>query len=297
MTADSAGTFLYGSDFDAGAVRAYAIQASTGELTEIDGSPFSSPLLMGNGGPIAVSPDGKFVFFSDSIGDITTFSTANGALSPGASVLQDMNQPNQFAVDPSGSFLYVANLSDFDQAQFSVFAIAPTTAVLTPASGSPFLFQGNSGPFGIVVHPSGNFLYSTLSNAAGVDALAVNRTTGSLALVQGSPWTTWFAPENLAMDPSGKFLYVDVAGVGSLVAFTVDPTTGALTQSGSYDANGKLAIDPSGKFLYVSEFLGLNMGQIVAFQIDQSTGALSPVPGSPFMAGADPGALAIVQLH
>jgi 6-phosphogluconolactonase len=283
MAVDPGEQFLYASDFDSGGVRVYSIAPTTGALTEVAGSPFFSPNLTGNGGPVSVSVDGKLVFFSDATGDVTTFFASAGVLTPSATSITDMNQPNQFAVDLAGQFLYVADLSDFGQAQFSVFSINHATGALTPASGSPFLFQSNSGTYGIALSPAANFLYASLSNAAGVDALSVNTNNGSLALVAGSPWQAQFAPKSLAIDPKGRFLYVAVTGVGSIFAFTINSTTGALSQVGTYSGEGNLAVDPSGKFLYASYNPAINTGEISAYQIDQTSGALSPVPGSPFM--------------
>lgn len=141
MAVDPARQYLYGSDFDSGGVRVYAIAPTTGALTEVTGSPFFSSYVRGNGGPVSVSPDGKLVFFSGGTGEITTFSASAGVLTPSATSITDLNQANQFAVDPAGQFLYVADLSDFSEAQFSVFSINHTTGALTPAADFAISFS------------------------------------------------------------------------------------------------------------------------------------------------------------
>jgi 6-phosphogluconolactonase len=293
MRTDPTGNFLFASDFDAGAVRAYSVNGTTGALTEINGSPFTSPQTMGNGGPLAVSPDGKFLFFADASGDITTFSISAGMLTPTGTSVQDGNQPYQFAVDPSGKFLYVSNHSDFGVGdQFSVFAIDSATGALSAVAGSPFHFQSNSDPSGITIRSDGNFVYSALSNSAGVEGLAVDRATGALTLISGSPWGTGQIPEQVAITPSGKYLYVSTLGVGAIHPFSVDQSSGALTALPAVTGGNptQMIIDRGGTFLYSSY---PNFHQIAIYPIEQATGAL----GQPVMisAGTGPGALAIVQ--
>lgn len=295
MIVDPSGKFLYATDFDAGGVRSFSINSSTGALTETVGSPFKSPLVFGNGGPLAVSPDGRFLFFSDASGDITTFTVSAGSLTPTAAVMQDMNQPNQFAVDPAGKFLYVANLSDTSTGdQFSVFAIDAATGALSTVAGSPFHFQSNSEPFGIVVHPNGNFVYSSLSNSSGLEAMSADRGSGMLALLPNSPLNTGLIPEQVAITPSGNFLYVCTHGLGSIVPFSVNPTTGALTQLVANTGGNptQIAFDPAGKFLF-TPYPGLH--EVAIYPIDQASGnALQPAL---VQAGAVTGAIALVKLR
>jgi hypothetical protein len=65
LKADATSTFLYAADFDAGNIAAYSINSSTGALATVNGSPFSSSSQFGNGGPLAVSANGKFLFSSE----------------------------------------------------------------------------------------------------------------------------------------------------------------------------------------------------------------------------------------
>jgi 6-phosphogluconolactonase (cycloisomerase 2 family) len=295
MKVDPSNTFLYASDFDSGKVRAYSIDSTSGSLAEVNGSPFGSSLTSGNGGPLAISPNGKFLFFSDSVGNLATFSISSGTLTPGTGG-QDNNQPFDFAVDPLNRYLYVANQSDSSGGDFSVFSIDASSGGITPISGSPFTFQDNSGPFAIAVHPNGRFIYSTLSNTQDVAGLTVDTSTGVLSKIAGSPFNTGILiPKGIAMHPSGKFLYVSAEGVSSIIIFNIDPTTGALSKLTSFTVGVvQLAIDPSGNFLYAASPA---FDEVFAYKIDQGNGNLTAVPGSPFSAGVVSGALAIVNLQ
>jgi 6-phosphogluconolactonase len=295
LRSDPSGAFLYGS---ADGVRIYSVNSSTGALTEVAGSPFRAPQVGADGGPIAVSPNGKFLFYSDHLGNITTFSISAGTLAPNGIVVEDDNQPYHFAVDPAGSFLYVANHSDFspEGSQFSVFAIDQSSGALSPVPGSPFGFEngsGGSGPAGIAIHPNGNFLYSTLSNVAGLEGMSVARSTGALSLTPGSPWnTTGQIPNFVSITPSGNFLYVSGTGPGAIQAFSIAPSGGGLTAVGTYQGAGtEIVFDSAGKFLYT---VYPAFHEVAMSAIDQTTGALSQPVVVP--AGADPGAIAVIHL-
>jgi hypothetical protein len=53
-------------------------------------------------------------------------------------------------------------------------------------------------------------------------------------------------------------------------------------------------VDPSGKFAYVGD---INDSSVWAYTIDNTTGALSPVTGSPFLAGSFPSSVAIAVVN
>jgi 6-phosphogluconolactonase len=296
MHIDPTGKFLYASDFDLGAVHVYSINPSTGAITEITGSPFTASQAPGNGGPLAASPDGKFVFYSNAFGAVATFTVSSGVLTPTANVVNVPGQPSAMVVDPTSKFLYLANHADYfvGAGQFSVFAIDATTGGLTQVPGSPFSFQTNSEPSGIVMNSSGNFLYTALSNSSAVGGVSVNTTTGALTLISGAPWATGsFLPDYIAIAPSGAFLYVSQQGSGGVNAFSIDQTSGALTLVQTLDGGNpsQIVVSPSGKFLYASDtaFHGVS-----TYAIDQSSGNLGQPSDVP--AGDDPGAIAIVQL-
>jgi len=297
MQVDPTGKFLYASDFGMGAVRVYSINSATGALTEVAGSPFTSSQVTGNGGPLAASPDGKFLFYSNAFGDIATFAVSSGVLTATGAVANDSGQPSQMVVDRAGKFLYVANHADYVVGgQFSVFAIDSTTGTLTEISGSPFSYQSNAEPSGIAMHPSGNFLYTALSNSAGVDGISVNTGTGALTLIAGAPWSTGsILPYSVAMAPTGAFLYVSQEGIGGVNAYKIDQTTGALTLVQTLDGGGPLQIvvSPTGRFLYASD--RGPVGQVSSYQIDETSGTLGQPVAVP--AGDDPAAIAIVQLQ
>jgi YVTN family beta-propeller protein len=100
------------------------------------------------------------------------------------------------------------------------------------------------------------------------------------------------------VDPTGKFAYVTNSGSATVSGYAIEPTAGALTPiKGSPFAAGSrpvsVAVDPTAKFVYVTNaYAGMGSGNVSAYSIG-SDGALTPIPGSPFVAGSSPRSVAV----
>jgi len=114
LRAQNAGFVYVASLGEPGNVSAYAIDATTGALTPVSGSPFPAGL---NSRSVAVDPTGHFAYvvngssaldFSGSI-SAYTIDPETGALTqvPGSPVPVG-GQPSSVAADPTGEFVYVA---------------------------------------------------------------------------------------------------------------------------------------------------------------------------------------------
>ena len=82
MAVDPGGKFLYVANRLSDSISAYAIDARTGVLSEMSGSPFAT-----GGGPYSISTDisGKFVYVTNGLSDDVSAYTMNastGALTP-----------------------------------------------------------------------------------------------------------------------------------------------------------------------------------------------------------------------
>jgi len=226
-----AGPFLYVAD--AGKIDALQVDNGTGTLTAVPGSPFTS----GTNPYLAVDPMNHFVFAADedppgSVGAFT-INASTGALTtvPGSPFLISSNssgslQPGQIAVDPKGSFVYVAIPST---SQIAAFSISPSSGVLTPVPGSPF--AAGSGAFAVtILDNSGgkDLLYLSNRSAGTVSGYNIDPATGVLSAVAGSPFP--IAADNLVSDSLGH-LYA--SGTSGMMVFSINPSTGALIQIGS----------------------------------------------------------------
>jgi 6-phosphogluconolactonase len=251
-------TLLYATDMNAGTVVGFEYDSASGTLTPVPGSPFPA----GNT-PVHAVQNGIFLYVSnlnDSAGGISAYAIQqNGALTsiPGSPFPTGApgSFPGPSAAVIVNSFLYVA-LAGTTTAnnQIAAFAINPTTGILTPVSGSPFV-TGNA-PSDIADVPvtlgAQGFLYTSNLQDDTISAFTADDGTGVLTPVSGSP-------------------YAAGTSIGGVVASLTD------TNSGNF-------------FLYASD---PQAQTINGYTIDGSTGAISPIVGSPFAAGDAPTVLTV----
>jgi len=277
----AAGTqFLYASDFQTAQIFGYSINATSGVLTAVNGSPFSTGQLSVPGGLTATQAV-DFLYAADAIAvDAFSVNTTSGMLTAVSGSSSLLEGGTQVTLAPSGNFLFETNIAPPNGVlAFSV----GSGGALSLIGGSPFTVPGqtgNSNPFGVVVDVSGKFVYETMSMTNQIAAWSLDSTSGVLTSVPGSPFSTGLLPT--FMVTTGKFLFA--MNSGAISAYTIDPTTGVLTAVNgspfSAGVSAGLAIDSSGARLYAAAAAG---NSIFAFTIN-SDGSLSPLAGSPFPA-------------
>ncbi len=283
--------FAYVTNLSDGTVSAYTINATTGALTAMAGSPFAAGA---DPDRVAVDPTGKFAYVTNNhSGNVSayTIDATTGALSAVAgSPFAAGSSPIGVAVDPTGKFAYVANNGSYN---VSAYTINATTGALTAVAGSPF--AAGTYPYEVAVDPTGKFAYVPNAGSNNVSAYTINATTGALTAMAGSPFAAGSYPYGVAVDPTGTFAYVPNASSTNVSAYTINATTGALAaMAGSPFAAGadphEVAVDPTGKFAYVPN---AGSDNVSAYTINATTGALTAVAGSPFAAGSLPVGVAV----
>jgi 6-phosphogluconolactonase len=194
---DPNGRFLFVADQGPpGDVATYTVDSKSGALAPVQGSPFAA----GRGAEgIAISPSGRFLYVSDSFsGQVLGYSIdrASGALAPIAgSPFTAGVRPAALAIDHAGKFLFVANQTA--AGAISVFKIDPAGGALASVAGSPFAIGGSPAPTRdessntIAVDAGDGFLYAIATRSSGnssVASLRIDRTSGALVPVSGSPF-------------------------------------------------------------------------------------------------------------
>jgi 6-phosphogluconolactonase len=298
------GKFLYIPNLGSDNITAYSINAATGALTAVPGSPF----LTGAGlGSLTKHPSGNFIYTANrgtsaSVPTVTGFSvnSSTGALTAvsgssywlGNTSLPPLFRPDGPTISPDGKFLY-SNIGALGSSYG--FAINASTGSLSALAGSPLPTGGASGRFNSL-----NGLYYAPASAVGdssVSVFGIDGATGASILL-GSAATS--ASGFVNFDPTNRFLYTLGIGARSIGGFTINPTSGLLTtMTGSPFAwpstgtsVGQMFFHPSGKFVYVldtaiiSNQSGTSYGpsSISVYSIDQTTGTLSLL-GSPVLTG------------
>ncbi len=173
-------------------------------------------------------------------------------------------------------FVYVADRSSNT---ISGFISDPKAGTLTAMAGAPFSagsFSGSCFHPCLVVDPKNEFLF--VQQYHQLQVLAIDPSTGSLAAVQGSPFTFAGIGRSLELTPDGRFVYVTVYGPDGILGWSIDRSNRTLVAIPGApfgtDSSGTEAasIDPQGKFLYVPDSSGVR-----TYAIDRVSGALSPV--------------------
>lgn len=226
---------------------------------------------------------------------------------------------------PSDTIDYLFVTSNSSQGQVTSYHVDSFSGALSEVSGSPFPSGGNN-PVAEVAAPNGRYLYVANHDSNNVSELVIG-TNGNL--VAGNTYTTPGSdPVSLAINPAGTLLFVldyygpgysDITpGPGILVVYPInsDGTLGNPVASGATPYSTLqcfptgVAVSANGNWVYVTNTNSVivttatptttpatpascpTQGTISGFSI-ASGGALSPLAGSPYLAGSTPTGLAI----
>ncbi|WP_197413903.1 lactonase family protein [Terracidiphilus gabretensis] len=201
----------------------------------------------------------------------------------------DIILPTSVAAPPSGSNVYVSAYDTTSGVGY-VFAFAVANGTLSPVNNGVPVAAGIY-PSGIASDPTGAYVYVTDSSSDRVFGFAAG--SGSLAPLPGSPYNTGNQPSAVVVDAKGLYAYVANSQDSTITAYTL--ASGVLTRIGSYTTGTQpvaIGIDPSlNEFLYTANFLG---NSVSGFQIQADSGSLVNSKGTPFIANANPTAVAAI---
>jgi 6-phosphogluconolactonase (cycloisomerase 2 family) len=292
------GTYAYTANWGTGTVSVFGIDASNGALSKLTGSPYPT------GGPnpsaITVDPSGTFIFvtnydFANSGPSVSAFRIgASGVLEAvTAGPFATGKNPHHVAVDPSGNFVYVANLNDHT---INAYTLDQATGALAPLAGaapevtaraSPISFAITQGPKPLTVTPK--YAYVANSGSSNVSQYAIG-VDGYLTRMTPDKVLAGASPYSVVVDPLGRFAYVANADDNSVWHYMIG-TNGALspqttTAIGDGTQPRAVTVDPSGKNLYVANY---GAGTISNYVITTPTGELRGVaPGAISSGGTGP---------
>lgn len=246
--------------------------AADGTLALVPGSPFGSRRYVGT---VAVTIGARtFVYAADYFGDgIAGFTLgADGTLTPFPTPrVPTGSHSGPTGMTAFGDVLLVALSSSAGVASFKV----RSDGRLIPAYGTPVSLP-NSSPYNVSVDPSGRYAYVAAYNTASIFGLALDRGTGVLTELRGSPFAT------NALDTYDAGLCIGKAPV------VLAPSSGGNVQAFRRRGNGLLAavgpeqstgqpdlmcggVDPTGAFL-VTGSPGAQM--IATYHVNPHTGIL-----------------------
>lgn len=166
-------------------IRGYAVDQTTGTLTELPGSPFGGDSVAA--GAIVFRPDGKFLYSSGGGLNAFAIDADSGKLTlvPGSPFSQDVGSdpwaPN-ITVDPQGKLLYASHFSL--TRHISGFAIDAASGALEAISAPPVTAIS---PYSIALGPGGRFLYVGEDNGQ-LNVFSVARPSGALTKLDDAPF-------------------------------------------------------------------------------------------------------------
>jgi 6-phosphogluconolactonase len=230
--------------------------------------------------------------------------------------------------NPNATIDYVFVTSvDNGAGQVSSYHVESQSGVLVEVAGSPVSSRGNN-PVAEVPSPNGQYLYVANQGSNNIAQFNIG-TDGQL--VAGNTYTTpGSEPVSVAINSAGTFLFVldyygpgfsDASpGPGALVVYPInsDGSLGTPVASGGSSLTtvqcfpGGVAVSASGAYAYVTNTNSVvettsapttstppstpaacpTQGTISGFSIS-SAGALTPLAGSPYLAGTTPTGIAI----
>ena len=254
---------------------------------------------------LAISPDGKYLFSVNEVGDWKGEQT--GAVTAyaieGAGTLRMINQLSSHGADPchisvtkDGATVLVANYSGGSVASYRIGA----GGELTDASNHKHV--GTKGPHANQEAPHAHFIVEGPAPGLvyvadlGLDQVLIydlDRATSKLTPHAAQPSVATppgSGPRHIAIHPSNRFLYTNNELSTGASAFERNPATGELTAPpmqtlstiplpfASRSNNAEMLLSQNGRFAYVS-----NRGHdsISAFSVEESSGKLTMLDNQP----------------
>jgi hypothetical protein len=215
------GRFLFAADFVSGDFEAFTINASTGALTLAPGSPFPNPGYEATS--LNVDGTGNYLY--------ATAATSHGAGTLGFLIDQNsgalspiLGSPfplhaSQVQINPAGTFLLAVDGAN----QIEVVPMEQGTGVLLLASSASFPTVNLVDA--LVMHPSGNFVY-TFGTRIPLEGFQF--TGGVLTELPGSPFTSLSDLAACQFDQNGTALFGILTPSNQVGVRIIDPKTGAV---------------------------------------------------------------------
>ncbi len=312
VTVEPSGKFLYvtslGSSTEPPRISGYAMNSTTGVLTELPTSPFDLSVPPPPAGalgilPPVLHPSGAFGYLAVPIpnGQVYggTINSATGELTqiPGTPLTVGV-APAVGVYDSAGKFYFLpTNATPAAQGEIFAYQVNSPSGVLTPIGSS--VPTGGVNPWAVLA-PGGAFMLVSNVMSGNIAVFSVSA-TGTLSMV-GAPIATGPAGSQSGFPVYHRRLNVVYVAnspltTASLAAFRFDPATGGLTPlAGSpYSTNGAAGgafLHPSGKFLFQANAA---TGSLQRYSIDQATGVptllgdvTTPTDAGPYVVVPDP---------
>jgi 6-phosphogluconolactonase len=285
------GAHVYTGGFTGVSLAGFSVNASTGVLTALAGSPFNS----GGNNPVGYATDsaGRLFTASFTTTQVRAYTTASGVPTavddnPFASGLTSATH----GVLHPGGFYMVADQVGNRVGSYQITDKNEFTT-LTPVSGSPFAAGGTSTK-ALTLTPDGAHLVAAHGTSRNLTVFQVNGSTGALTTVgvqDANTLGTVGIVGGLAFAPGeAGFVYAlqGAAGSNQIHGFRINPSTGALITLGGFPipsggfgtaGNSENIAYRNGRLYVINDNNGTPT--LTAFKVNRTTGAMTVLPFSP----------------
>jgi 6-phosphogluconolactonase len=268
-------SLVYVSNADSGDISVLRMDAATGTLTALKPTPVG-----GSCGPLAISPDRRFLYAARRSAPTVVLSFAIDPQSGELSPLGQADLPASMAylaLDRAGRFLLSASYGGHQ------IAVNPVAAGGLPQPPQQVL-PTEPNAHAVLADPSNRFVLATSLGADIVMQQRFDATTGRLTpndppavkVRQGA------GPRHLVFHPNRRFVYLLNELNATLDVFAFDAERGVLAALQTVAAipegvagapwGADIHLTPDGRFLYSSE---RRSSTLAAFRVDAATGLLT----------------------
>ena len=271
------GRVLYATLRGSSAVRAYAVDPNTGDLSELN-----TKTVPGGAVYLAVTSDGKWLlstYFSNDKAEARALAADGSLAETAAATVNTADEPHAVVLSPDGKYAFVPSRATGRVYQYAFNGITGALTANAPAYVSA---PSGAGSRHFAFHPSEPYAFGSNEYTDDVTTYAYDADGGTLtkegtvsALPNGLP-SEFNAAADIHVHPSGKFVYSSNRGHDSIAVFSVGPT-GALSRQENEPTEMKprdFALDPDGRYLYAA---GQDSGTVAAYSIHAFTGELTPI--------------------
>jgi YVTN family beta-propeller protein len=187
-----------------------------------------------NPASVYVDPTNKFAY-------VANFNSGNANPTPGPSTISQYligsdgtlapmstptvvsgSSPDSLVVDPTGHYLYVANMGDNNLGQYTINPDGSLTA-MTVAT-----IPTGVRPFSVVVDPTAKYVYVANQTDNTISEYTIGA-GGALTVMAGSPVAAGMSVSSVTVDPTGKYLYAANRGTTTISQYNISPTDGSLS--------------------------------------------------------------------
>ena len=271
-------------EFDSGTVSAYAIDATTKELTFLNRQSAQgvAPCY------ISITSSGKYALVSNYVsGNIAALPIQdNGNLSEASDIAQHEGKGTHSRQDaPHAHFVNwtpdnkLITVADLGVDKIMLHQLDETTGKFSTPQSSYVKIADEAGPRHITFHPNSNYAYCINELNGTIEAFSYNngqfKKLQTISTLSDSSTSTG-ACADIHITPNGKYLYGTNRDTDNdIVGYKIDASTGKLSLISHTSTKGKtprnFTIDPTGKFLLVAN---QDTDTVVTFEIDGATGQL-----------------------